>query len=114
MPSRDEIMGKCISDLKSNGHEDLDVTLLDKIVEEEIPEAEDDADLRYLDDSDGDDLRRVKDEFLVGRLGLEDSDDLIGHIQKAIRGFGRENDPKMRPVIHYLLVKEFGKEDAFA
>ena len=45
MPDRDEIMGRCIADLKNLGHEDLDVTLLDRLVEGHgVPRAQLEAD----------------------------------------------------------------------
>ena len=113
MPDRDEIMGRCIADLKNLGHEDLDVTLLDRLVEENMPEILDRGE-RVVASSDGDELRRVKNDFLIGRLGMPDGDSLMGAIQKAIREYGHDNPYKLRPVVHYLLVKDLGKEDAFA
>ncbi len=62
---------------------------------------------------DTDELNRVRESFLVGKLGLPDDETLMGGIQKVIRDYGRDNPRKHRPVIYYLLVRHFGKEDVF-
>ncbi|PRY93177.1 uncharacterized protein DUF2853 [Hasllibacter halocynthiae] len=63
--------------------------------------------------SDTGELDAVRDDFLIGKLGLPDDEHLMGGIQQAIRTYGRDNRSKYRPVLYYLLVKHFGKEGAF-
>ncbi|PZX19000.1 uncharacterized protein DUF2853 [Palleronia aestuarii] len=112
MPDRDKIMGSAISDLKEI-EDNPDMTLLDRIVADLMPEIEDRGE-RLVSDSDRDELLRIREEFLIGRLGLKDDESLMGGIQKAIRLYPRAEPEKQRAVVYYLLVKHFGKEDAYA
>ncbi len=59
-------------------------------------------------------LETVKKNFLIKKLGLADSDDLMAAINEAIDVYGRSNPNKHRAVVYYLLVKKFSKEDVYA
>jgi hypothetical protein len=50
----------------------------------------------------------IKDNFLKGRLGLNDDADLDGAIDVVNTRMG--NTPKYRPVFYYLLTKHVGRE----
>jgi hypothetical protein len=63
--------------------------------------------------SDESELDTVKNNFLKGKLGLSDSDDLDGGIAEAIETLGASNRNKYRAMFYYLLVKKFGKESAY-
>lgn len=61
--------------------------------------------------SDGDELERVKTNFLKGKLGLTDADDLDG----AIAAVGEKMagvSHKSRLTVYYLLAEHVGKLDA--
>lgn len=63
--------------------------------------------------SDPSELETVKNNFLIGKLGLSESDDLDGAIAKVVDILGSSNRNKYRPMFYYLLVKHFGKEAAY-
>ncbi len=63
--------------------------------------------------SDPEELARVKNNFLIGKLGLEDGPDLDAAIAETVatlKGINR----KLRVVFYYLLVKKFGKEAIYS
>jgi hypothetical protein len=58
-------------------------------------------------------LETIKKNFLMKKLGLPDSDALMGGIQKALTAYGRSERNKYRAVVYYMLVKHFGKESVY-
>ena len=63
--------------------------------------------------TDPEELNRVKNNFLIGKLGLSDGPELdaaIGETVAALKGINR----KLRVVFYYLLVKKFGKEAMYS
>ena len=63
--------------------------------------------------TDSSELDTVKNNFLKGKLGLSDSDDLDGAIAGVVETFGSNNRNKYRAMFYYMLVKKFGKESAY-
>ncbi len=63
--------------------------------------------------SDDDEIAYVKDNFLVKKLGLEDSEKLSEAIQEVCEQFGSSNRNKYRAAFYYMLTKKFGKESVF-
>lgn len=63
--------------------------------------------------SDPKELTTVKNNFLIGKLGLKDSADLDKGIAKAIDTFGSSNKNKYRAMFYYMLTKEFKKESVY-
>ena len=63
--------------------------------------------------SDAKELETVKNNFLIGKLGLSEKDDLDGAIAKVVDTFGSSNRNKYRAMFYYMLTKEFGKESAY-
>lgn len=59
-------------------------------------------------------LATVKNNFLIKKLGLKDSDELMGAINKVIDTYGRSHPNKYRVVVYYLLVQHFNKADVYA
>ena len=68
------------------------------------------ADSSKVSGSDQTELDRVKQNFLVGKLGLEDGPALDQAINEVIEQLGRSNRNKYRTLVYALLVKKFGKE----
>ncbi len=58
-------------------------------------------------------LDTVKNNFLIGKLGLSESDDLDGAIAKVIDTLGKSNRNKYRAMFYYLLTVHFKKESAY-
>lgn len=73
----------------------------------------------YLDDagrvscSDPDELDRVKQNFLIKKLGLADDPSLDAAIKEVCEQMGSDNRNKHRAVFYYLLVQKFGKQAIF-
>ncbi|MCB9261754.1 MAG: DUF2853 family protein [Flavobacteriales bacterium] len=59
-------------------------------------------------------LETVKKNFLVGKLGLSESDDLAGACSKVCEQMGSSNRNKYRAIFYYLLVKHYKKENVYA
>lgn len=64
--------------------------------------------------SDPEELTRIRENFLVKKLGLADGPELAKGIDAVVETYGRSNPRKHRAVVYYLLTKHFGKEAAYA
>jgi hypothetical protein len=64
--------------------------------------------------SDSSELETVKKNFLIKKLGLEDSDKLDDAIKAVCQKMGTSNRNKYRALFYALLAKEFGKESIYA
>lgn len=58
-------------------------------------------------------LDRVKQNFLIKKLGLADSPALDEALQEVCGKFGSSNPHKYRAVFYYLLVQKFGKQSLY-
>jgi hypothetical protein len=63
--------------------------------------------------SDKEELKRLRKNFLIKKLGLQDDEMLDAGIAAVIEQYGRNNRNKHRAVFYYLLVKHFGRESAY-
>jgi len=64
--------------------------------------------------SDNSELETVKKNFLIKKLGLENSVALDDAIKKVCETMGRSNRNKYRALFYALLAKEFNKEEVYA
>ena len=65
--------------------------------------------------TDPEELARVKNNYLVGKLGLEDSpelDEAVASVMKTLGAAGVKMKP--RAIVYYLLCKHFNKEGFYA
>ena len=69
-------------------------------------------DAALVSSSDKAELDRVKNNFLVKKLGLKDSPALDAAVQKAVDAMGSSNRNKYRAVFYAILVKDL-KQEAF-
>lgn len=72
------------------------------------------ADASKVSSADKEELDRVKNNFLIKKLGLADSAKLDEGIAKVVDQMGSSNRNKHRAIFYYLLAKHFGKESVFA
>jgi len=63
---------------------------------------------------DSSELETVQKNFLIKKLGLEDSDKLDDAIKAVCQKMGTSNRNKYRALFYALLAKEFGKESIYA
>lgn len=112
MSKRDELIEKYAADLKDKCGVTADTSLLTKVTIGCGPSIYN-ADSATVSSSDESELETVKKNFLKGKLGLSDSDDLDGGINAVMDDYGRSNRNKYRAVVYYLLTKHFGKESIY-
>ena len=63
--------------------------------------------------SDPEELKTIKTNFLIGKLGMEDGPALDKAIQEICHGLGESNRHKHRTTFYYLLVAILEKESVF-
>ncbi|MBK8442681.1 MAG: DUF2853 family protein [Sphingobacteriales bacterium] len=71
------------------------------------------GDASMVSGSDKAELDRVKNKFLIGKLGLADSPELDAAVEEAVNAMGKGNRSKHRAIVYALLAKKFKKEDMF-
>ncbi|MEO1076247.1 MAG: DUF2853 family protein [Bacteroidota bacterium] len=70
------------------------------------------SDSKLVSCSDPEELKRVKDNFLVKKLGMADSDRLMSGIHAVCAQTKGLKGRKHRAVFYYLLVKHYSMEEA--
>lgn len=68
------------------------------------------GDASLVSSSDPEELKRVKERFLIGKLGLADGPKLDAAIAETVNAMGSGNRTKHRAVFYALLVQKLGKE----
>lgn len=63
--------------------------------------------------TDPSELETIRRNFLIKKLGLADSPQLMNAINSVLDTYGRSERDKYRAVFYYLLVKHFGKESVY-
>lgn len=71
------------------------------------------ADASKVSSTDPDEMARVKNNFLIKKLGLKDGKKLDDAMDKVVDIMGKSNKAKYRAVFYFLLVKELGQENAY-
>lgn len=71
------------------------------------------SDASTVSGTDDAELATVKNNFLIKKLGLNDSADLDKGIAAVIEQYGKSNRNKYRAVVYYLLTKHFKKESVY-
>ena len=112
MSKRDELITKYAADLKEKCGVDADMDLLTKVTIGLGPSIYN-ADSSTVSGSDDKELATVKNNFLIKKLVLIDSDDLDGAIASVMETYGQSNRNKYRAVVYYLLVKHFNKASVY-
>ncbi len=112
MSKFDEVISTLKDEMKSSGIS-LDNDLLNGVAKSLGPSI-------YLPDaskvscSQASELETVKKNFLLKKLGLDDSPALDAAIQEVCEQFGSSNKNKYRVIFYALLAKKFGKESMFS
>ncbi|NRD24878.1 DUF2853 family protein [Winogradskyella litoriviva] len=112
MSKRDELIKKYAVELKEKLGEDTDLDLLTKVTIGLGPSIYN-ADSATISGSDQSELRTVKNNFLIKKLGLKESPELDTAINNVIEKYGKSNRNKYRAVVYYLLTKHFKKEEVY-
>lgn len=109
MGKRDDLIAKYADDLKNKCGMTPDMDLLTKVTIGCGPAIYND-DASTVAGSQASELETVKNNFLIKKLGLSESPELMDAINAAIETYGKSERNKYRAVFYYLLVKHFGKE----
>lgn len=112
MSKRDELITKYAADLKEKCGVNADMDLLTKVVIGCGPSIYN-ADAATVSGSDAGELATVRNNFLIKKLGLKDSEELDKGIEAVIETYGKSNRNKYRAVVYYLLTKHFKKESVY-
>ena len=112
MSKRDELITKYAADLKEKCGVTADLDLLTKVTIGCGPSIYN-ADSSTVSSTDQAELDRVKQNFLIKKLGLKDSPELDKGIEAVIEQYGKSNRQKHRAVVYYLLTKHFKKESVY-
>ena len=106
MSKRDELVEKYAADIKDKFGETPDMDLLNKVAIGLGP-AIYNLDASKVSGSDEKELETVKKNFLMKKLGLADSAELMDASNTVIDKYGRSEKSKHRAVIYYMLAKHF-------
>lgn len=112
MSKRDELIALYANDLKEKCNVTPDVDFLTKVVIGLGPSIYN-ADSATVAGSDKTELERLKQNFLIKKLGLTDSPELDSAIDSVLETYGKSNKSKYRAVVYYLLAKHFKKESIY-
>lgn len=111
MSKFDELITKYEAEVKKLGL-DIDTALLTAVAKGLGPSIYN-ADAETIASSDSDELGRVKQNFLIKKLGLQDGKALDDAIQATIEQVGASNRNKYRVIFYALLTKAFKKESVY-
>lgn len=67
------------------------------------------ADASTVAGSDPEELNRIKQNFLIKKLGLKDGKELDDAIAEVMKTMGTANKSKYRALVYYLLAEKFNK-----
>lgn len=112
MNKREQLIQKYADDLKTKCNHNPDMELLTKVTIGCGP-AIYNADASTVAGSDASEIETIRKNFLIKKLGLNDSPRLKEGIEKVLGIYGRSNRTKYRAVVYYLLTKHFGKENVY-
>lgn len=112
MSKRDELIAKYAADLKDKCGVNPDMDLLTKVAVGLGPSIYN-ADSSTVSGSDESELTTVKNNYLIKKLGLSESDDLDGAIASVMDKYGQSNRNKYRAVVYYLLCTHFNKASVY-
>ncbi len=112
MSKRDELIELYAKDLKEKCGVTPDADFLKKVTVGLGPSIYN-KDSATVAGSDQTELDRVKQNFLIKKLGLKDGPELDKAIDSVLETYGKSNKTKYRAVVYYLLAKHFKKEDVY-
>ncbi len=112
MSKRDELIVKYAEDIKNKFGVTPDMDFLTKVAVGLGP-AIYNLDASKVSGSDEKELETVKNNFLMKKLGLDDSPELMDAINEVIVKYGTSEKNKHRAVIYYMLAKHFKKESVY-
>lgn len=112
MSKRDDLIKQYAADIKDKFGEAPDMALLTKVTIGLGP-AIYNLDASKVSGSDDKELETVKKNYLIKKLGMKDSPELMAAIKSVTTKYGMSNRNKHRAVIYYMLCRHFKKATAY-
>ena len=112
MSKRDELIALYAKELKEKVKVTVDMDLLTKVTIGCGPSIYN-KDANSVACTQESELATVKNNYLIKKLGLEDSSKLDDAIKEVCEQLGSSNRNKYRAMFYYLLCVKFGKEDVY-
>lgn len=112
MSKRDDLIEKYAADIKDKFGENPDMDLLTKVTVGLGPSIYN-LDASKVSGADEKELETVKNNYLIKKLGLKDSSDLMDAIKSVVEKYGSSNKNKHRAVVYYMLCKHFKKQSVY-
>lgn len=112
MSKRDELIQKYAAHIRERFGEDPDMVLLEKVTLGLGPSIYN-RDSSTVSGTDEKELETVRNNFLIKKLGLEDSTGLMDVIKSVVATYGVSERTKYRAVVYYILARHFGKESVY-
>ncbi len=113
MSKRDDLIEKYAADIKDKFGENPDMDLLKKVTVGLGPSIYN-LDASKVSGGDEKELETVKNNYLIKKLGMSDSPELMEGINAVMEKYGSSNRNKHRAVVYYQLCKHFKKESVYA
>ncbi len=112
MSKRDDLIEKYAADIKDKFGESADMDLLTKVTIGLGPSIYN-LDASKVSGGDEKELETVKNNYLIKKLGLKDSPDLMDAVKSVLDKYGSSNKNKHRAVVYYMLCKHFNKASIY-
>ncbi|PIB25498.1 hypothetical protein BFP77_01375 [Maribacter sp. 4U21] len=112
MSKRDDLITKYAADIKDKFGESADMDLLTKVTIGLGPSIYN-LDASKVSGGDDKELQTVKNNYLIKKLGLKDSPELMDAIKSVLDKYGSSNKNKHRAVVYYMLCKHFNKASIY-
>lgn len=112
MSKRDDLIAKYAEDIKDKFGEAPDMDLLTKVTVGLGP-AIYNIDASKVSGGDAKELETVKKNYLIKKLGMSDSPELMDAIKSVMDKYGSSNRNKHRAVVYYQLCKHFDKASIY-
>jgi len=112
MSQRDELIEKYAADLREKCGVEPDMDLLTKVTVGLGP-AIYNADAALVAGAQQSERDTVRENFLIGKLGLPEGPDLDAAIETVLTTYGQSERTKYRAVVYYLLTTHFGREEVY-
>ena len=109
---RDDLIAQYAADIKGKFGESPDMDLLTKVTMGLGP-AIYNLDASKVSGTDDSELQTVKNNFLIKKLGMHDTPELMDGIKWVLDTYGTTERNKYRAVVYYMLAKHFNKESVY-
>lgn len=109
---RDELVTKYAAHIKDKFGASPDMGFLEKVAKGLGP-AIYNRDASTVSGTDEKELETVKNNFLIKKLGMKDSPELMDGIKSVLNTYGSSERNKYRAVVYYMLAKHFNKEAVY-